>query len=57
MKDGSNHAHRFGPIRLYPDCSARIWEAFACASLIVTGPELAAACALVQRFATTQLAA
>jgi len=51
IKDGSNYANRPGPIRLYPDFSARMWEAFGCARLIVTGPELAAARALVARFA------
>ena len=43
MRDGSNYANRPGPTRLYPDFSARMWEAFGCAPLIVTGPELAAA--------------
>jgi autotransporter passenger strand-loop-strand repeat protein len=57
MKDGSNYANRSGPFRLYPDFSARMWEAFGCARLIVTGPELAAARALVARFATEQEAA
>ena len=47
MRDGSNYANRPGPVRLYPDYSARMWEAFGCAPLIVTGPELAAARALV----------
>ena len=40
MKDGSNYANRPGPVRLYPDFTARMWEAFGCARLIVTGPEL-----------------
>jgi len=57
MKDGSNYANRSGPIRLYPDFSARMWEAFGCARLIVAGPELAAAQALVRRFARVQRAA
>ena len=47
MKDGSNYSNRPGPVRLYPDYSARMWEAFGCARLIVTGPELEAARALV----------
>jgi hypothetical protein len=34
-----------------------MWEAFGCARLIVTGPELAAARALVASFAATQAAA
>lgn len=57
LKDGSNYASRPGPVRLYPDFPARIWEAFGCAPLIVTGPELAAARAVVGRFATMQFAA
>jgi hypothetical protein len=57
MREGTNYANRAGPVRLYPDYSARMWEAFGCARLIVTGPELAAARALVARFAMTQAAA
>jgi autotransporter passenger strand-loop-strand repeat protein len=57
LRDGSNYANRPGPCRLYPDFSARMWEAFGCARLIVTGSELAAARALVARFATRQEAA
>jgi hypothetical protein len=57
LKDGPNYANRAGPVRLYPDLTARLWEAFGCAPLIVTGPELAAARALVGRFATTRSAA
>jgi T5SS/PEP-CTERM-associated repeat protein len=47
MRDGSNYANRAGPVRLYPDFSVRMWEAFGCARLVVTGPELAAARELV----------
>ncbi len=36
IKDGPNDANRPGPIRLYPDFTARMWEAFGCARLIVT---------------------
>ena len=57
LKDGSNYANRAGPIRLHADFAARLWEAFSCAPLIVTGPELAAARALVGRFAATRSAA
>ena len=57
MRDGTNYANRPGPVRLHPDYSARMWEALGCARLIVTGPELAAARALVARFATAQAAA
>jgi hypothetical protein len=48
MRDGTNYANRAGPVRLYPDYSARMWEAFGCARLVVTGPELAAVRALVE---------
>ncbi len=51
MKDGSDYAKPSGPVRLYPDFTSRMWEAFGCAPLIVTGPELAAARGLVERFA------
>ena len=57
MKDGSNYANRPGPVRLYPDFSARMWEAFGCAPLIVTGPALLAACSLVARYALDLAAA
>ena len=56
IKDGSNYAKRPGPVRLYPDLTSWIWEAFGCARLIVTGPELAAARALVGSFAPDQAA-
>jgi hypothetical protein len=57
MKDGSNYANRPGPVRLYPDFTTRMWEAFSCARLIVTGAELDAARALIESFAETQKAA
>jgi autotransporter passenger strand-loop-strand repeat protein len=57
MKDGSNYARRAGPVRRYPDFSLRMWEAFGCARLVVTGPDLAAARALVAGFAMDQAAA
>jgi hypothetical protein len=57
MRDGSNYANRPGPIRLYSDFSVRMWEAFGCARLVVTGPELATARALVAGFASVQKAA
>jgi autotransporter passenger strand-loop-strand repeat protein len=57
IKDGTNYANRPGPVRLYPDFTARMWEAFGCARLIVGGAELAAARALVARFAADQVAA
>jgi autotransporter passenger strand-loop-strand repeat protein len=57
MRDESNYANSRGPIRLCPDFSARMWEAFGCARLIVSGAELAAARALVGRFAAIRDAA
>jgi hypothetical protein len=57
MRDGTNYANRPGPVRLYPDFSARMWEAFGCARLVVIGPELEAARALVEGFARMQDAA
>jgi hypothetical protein len=57
MRDGSNYANRPGPIRLYPDYSARMWEAFGCARLVVTGSELQAARALVAHAAAAHAAA
>jgi autotransporter passenger strand-loop-strand repeat protein len=57
MKDGSNYAKRPGPIRLYPDYSARMWEAFGCARLVVTGPELEVARGLVASHAPNGIAA
>jgi acetyl/propionyl-CoA carboxylase alpha subunit len=57
MRDGSNYANRSGPTRLHPDYSARMWEAFGCARLVVTGPEVAAARALVAGFASERSAA
>jgi hypothetical protein len=57
IRDGSNYANRPGPVWLYPDYTARMWEAFGCAKLVVTGQELVAARALVERFAPKQAAA
>jgi hypothetical protein len=39
------------------DVTVGMWEAFGCARLVVTGPELAAARALVAGFAMDQVAA
>jgi hypothetical protein len=36
----SNYVNRPTPVRLHPDFSTRTWEAFGCAKLVVTGPEL-----------------
>jgi hypothetical protein len=57
LRDGAHYADRPGPTRLYPDFAARMWEAFGCARLIVTGPELTAARALVVLHAAQQEAA
>jgi hypothetical protein len=57
LKDGAAYGRGHAPIRLYPDYSARMWEAFGCARLIVTGPEILATRALVARIATQQQAA
>ena len=57
LKDGFNYADRAGPIPLYPDYSALMREAFGCAPLIVSGPYLVAARALVGRFAAMHAAA
>jgi Hint domain len=57
LKDGSNYANRPGAVRLYPDHSACMWEAFGCARLVVTGPEPHAARALIASFAPEQQAA
>jgi Hint domain len=56
MRDGSNYANRVGPIRLHPDFTTRMWEALGRARLVVTGPELTTARALVARFTADQAA-
>ncbi len=57
IRDGRNYPDRAAAVRLYPDYTARMWEAFGCARLVVTGPELAAARALVSRVAGRREAA
>jgi len=57
MRDGSNYANRRGSVLPNPDYTARMWEALACARLVVTGPELVAARALVGRLSIDQAAA
>ncbi len=57
IKDGRNYPDRAGAVRLYPDYTARMWEAFGCARLVVTGPELQAARALVAEVAGVREAA
>jgi uncharacterized protein len=51
MRDATNYANRPGPVRLYPDYSVRMWEAFGCARLVVTGPEVSTARSMVAGFA------
>lgn len=46
--DRSNFENGGGPIRLHPDFNARMWESEGCARLILTGPELEAARAMVR---------
>ena len=41
--DRANFANGGGPVRLFPDFSARVWEAHGCAPPVVTGPALEAA--------------
>jgi hypothetical protein len=57
--DRRNFANGDGPMRMFPDFSARMWEAYGCARLVVTGPELDATRALVnsRAAATVQNAA
>jgi hypothetical protein len=50
--DRSNFANGGGAVRLFPDFSARGWEALGCAPLIVTGAKLAAAQSLIAKRAT-----
>ena len=57
MKDRSNYANAPGPIHLHPDFSCRMWEAFGCAPLIVTGPDLDVARGLIEGRAARQNAA
>ena len=57
MKDGSNYGRGPALMRPQPDHSARMWEAFGCARLVVTGAELVAARALVAGFVADQRAA
>jgi hypothetical protein len=57
MKDGSNYAKTHGVVALQPDFSSRMWEAFGCAPLVVTGPEFEVARDLVESFAASREAA
>jgi hypothetical protein len=45
--DRSNFVNGGGAIALYPDFSSRVWEAAACAPLVVTGPKVDAARRLI----------
>jgi hypothetical protein len=51
MKDGSNYARTPGPVVMHPEFAARMWEAFGCAPLVVTGAELEAVRELVAEHA------
>jgi autotransporter passenger strand-loop-strand repeat protein len=57
MKDGASYREGVGLRALCPDHCARLWEAYGCAPLAVTGPEFAAAQALLRQFARTEAAA
>ena len=57
MRDGSNYASRAGPMWLYPDFAAWMWEAFGCARLVVSGSELMAARSLLESCLETPAAA
>jgi hypothetical protein len=50
--DRSNFSGRGAPVNLHPNFSARMWEAYGCAPLIITGPKLDAVRGLVERAAT-----
>jgi autotransporter passenger strand-loop-strand repeat protein len=52
--DRANFANGGGNARLFADFSARMWEAAACAPLIVTGPKLAAVRRMIAERATPQ---
>lgn len=47
VKDRTDYANGDGPVKLHPDFSSRVWRAQACAPLVMTGPELVAARAVV----------
>ncbi len=55
--DRANFANAGAVVRQFPDFSARAWEALECASLVVTGRELAAARSLISGIAEAASAA
>jgi hypothetical protein len=57
VKDRSDFANGPGPVKLYPDFSTRMWEAYGCAPLVAVGPELDTARRLVDQYAYVQAAA
>jgi hypothetical protein len=57
MKDGSNYARTPGPVVMHPEFAARMWEAFGCAPLVVTGAELEAVRAKLAECSGDSLAA
>ena len=54
MKDRSDYANSSGPMKLHPDFSSRMWEAYGCAPLVVTGPALASAREVLGAYAAQQ---
>jgi hypothetical protein len=55
--DRANFANGGSVARLHPDLTARAWEALGCAPLVVSGPELMAARAMLGDLATLATAA
>lgn len=51
VNDRADYANTNGPVKLHPDFSSRQWRAKACAPLVVAGPELEAARAVVSTYA------
>jgi hypothetical protein len=54
--DRANFANCGAAVRLHPDFATRSWEAFGCAPLVVTGPQLAAVRRRLNRRATRRTA-
>ena len=57
IKDGANYLERSRSVSLHPEYVALMWEALGCAPLVVAGPELERARALVAAFAADRRAA
>jgi hypothetical protein len=56
VRDRSDFANGPGPVQLYPDFASRMWEAYGCAPLVVTGVGLERARAVVNRLASAVIA-